>query len=246
MSTSADAERLKVQLSTLLSQAHERSIALRLAPSAPSLTRPIKKSLPVVLKGLDELRGHEEEEEEELRKSWEKIRNVLMEDEEGRDLVEEAQRPYASRSQPLLGASSSSAAETSNATAAYTSNTKAFSDEPYRDDPRASSGPAPDSRDSSALYTAQQAQMQAQDGQLDALALSIARQREMGLRMGDELELHGQLLNELDGATDGTQERLDRARGRMGRLEKSFKEHASSYTIVFLIIALVIFILFVK
>lgn len=67
--------------------------------------------------------------------------------------------------------------------------------------------------------------MQAQDGQLDALALSIARQREMGLRMGDELELHGQLLNELEGATDGTQGRLDRARGRMTRLEKSFKEH---------------------
>jgi len=107
--------------------------------------------------------------------------------------------------------------------------------------------------------------MAAQDGQLDALSLSIARQRELGIQMGDELELHGQLLEEMDTAVDSTANRLGRARGRMDTLERSLKQNsecrlecthalapyarrppASSYVIGMLIVSLILIIYFFK
>ncbi|PWN97143.1 hypothetical protein FA09DRAFT_299013, partial [Tilletiopsis washingtonensis] len=97
-----------------------------------------------------------------------------------------------------------------------------------------------------ALYQSQQSEMAAQDGQLDALSLSIARQRELGIQMGDELELHGQLLEEMDTAVDSTANRLGRAQGRMDTLERSLKQNTSSYVIGMLIVSLILIIYFFK
>lgn len=91
MSLLPQANRLQATLSTLLSKAHERSIALKLAPSAPSLTRPIVKALPAFLAGLHALpRGQQRE---ELEQSWSRVRELLEEDEEGKELVREAMIP---------------------------------------------------------------------------------------------------------------------------------------------------------
>lgn len=101
-----------------------------------------------------------------------------------------------------------------------------YVDEPYRDDVSAS--PAQPEASRAQLFAAQQGEMAVQDGHLDLLSASIARQRELGLRMGDELELHGELLDEMNTAVDGTTNRLDRARGRLDTLERSLKQHGES------------------
>jgi hypothetical protein len=83
-----DRTRLRSTLSTLLSQAHERSVALRLAPSAPSLTRPITRALPAFLAGLHAL--PRDDERQSLMAGWERVRTLLEEDEEGRQIALDA------------------------------------------------------------------------------------------------------------------------------------------------------------
>jgi hypothetical protein len=82
-----DRTRLRSTLSTLLSQAHERSVALRLAPSAP-LTRPITRALPAFLAGLHAL--PRDDERQSLMAGWERVRTLLEEDEEGRQIALDA------------------------------------------------------------------------------------------------------------------------------------------------------------
>ncbi|PWN23401.1 hypothetical protein BCV69DRAFT_281014 [Microstroma glucosiphilum] len=64
-----------------------------------------------------------------------------------------------------------------------------------------------------------------QDNQLDTLTLSIGRQRDLSLRMNEELELQGELLEELDGDVERTGLRLGRASGQLERVRRGVNEH---------------------
>lgn len=67
-----------------------------------------------------------------------------------------------------------------------------------------------------------------QDTHLDHLSASISRQHELSLRMNEELELHTDLLHELDRDVDDTGLRLGGASDRLERFRRSVKEHGRS------------------
>ena len=86
-----------------------------------------------------------------------------------------------------------------------------------------------------------------QDEQLDALGRSIARQRELSMRMGDELDDQVAMLDEADGHVDRHQGRLDRARRRVERVaSRAAGEGRQMVAIVVLIIILILLIVLLK
>ncbi|KAI1453777.1 v-SNARE [Annulohypoxylon moriforme] len=85
-----------------------------------------------------------------------------------------------------------------------------------------------------------------QDEQLDALGESIARQRELSMRIGDELDEHVAMLDDVDVAVDRHQGRLDRARKQVGRIARSAGESKQMIAIIILIIVLVLLIAILK
>ena len=60
--------------------------------------------------------------------------------------------------------------------------------------------------------------MRAQDKQADALAIVLRRQRELGLRIHDELGMHREMLDSLHTGVQSTQTRMDAAEAEMKRL----------------------------
>jgi syntaxin 8 len=120
----------------------------------------------------------------------------------------------------------------------------------YRDDPSAedSAGYA----DEAAAMSNQQLHhyhsqiLQQQDEQLDRLGESIGRQRELSMQMGDELDNHVALLDEVDNAVDRNQTRLDRASKMLNKVAKGASENKQMTTIVVLIIILVLLIAVLK
>lgn len=89
--------------------------------------------------------------------------------------------------------------------------------------------------------------LQEQDEQLDALGRSIARQRELSVRMGDELDDQVAMLDEADGHVDRHQGRLDRARRRVERVaSRAAGEGRQMVAIVVLIIVLILLIVLLK
>lgn len=85
-----------------------------------------------------------------------------------------------------------------------------------------------------------------QDAQLDALGVSIARQRELSMQIGDELDEHVAILDDVDSAVDRHQSRLDRARNQVGRIQKAAGESRQMIAIITLIIVLVLLIAILK
>src|SRR5690606_38182062 len=71
-----------------------------------------------------------------------------------------------------------------------------------------------------------------QDSQLDALGESIGRQRELSMRMGDELEAQCDMLDETDGMVDRQQSRLDRAGRSLGRIARAGGEGRQMMAII--------------
>jgi len=67
--------------------------------------------------------------------------------------------------------------------------------------------------------------MDEQDDSLDRLSESISRQRELSIQIGDELDSHVQLLDEVDGLVDRHQTRLDGAGQRLKSVARQAKEH---------------------
>lgn len=67
-----------------------------------------------------------------------------------------------------------------------------------------------------------------QDAQLDTLSLSIGRQRDLSLRMNEELEMQTDMLEELDGDVERTGLRLGRASGQLERVRSGLKDHGES------------------
>lgn len=81
--------------------------------------------------------------------------------------------------------------------------------------------------------------MREQDNSLDALSESIGRQRELSMQIGDELDEHGELLDDVTTRVDRTQDRLNSARDRLTVVSRKAREHSHLLTIVILIIVLV-------
>ncbi|RAL14960.1 syntaxin family protein [Aspergillus homomorphus CBS 101889] len=120
---------------------------------------------------------------------------------------------------------------------------------PYRDSPSPPPNTATNNMDDSSneqIYDHHEQVLRDQDEQLDRLGESIGRQHQLSIQIGDELEGHVALLDDLDGHVDRHQGRLDKARNRLDRFRRSAGENWSMMTIVGLIITLVILIVLLK
>lgn len=85
-----------------------------------------------------------------------------------------------------------------------------------------------------------------QDDHLDRLGESIGRQRELSMQIGDELDSHVAMLDDVDAATDRQQSRLDRAGRSLTKVARSAGESSQMVAIIVLIIILVLLIAVLK
>ncbi|RFU72174.1 syntaxin 8 [Trichoderma arundinaceum] len=121
----------------------------------------------------------------------------------------------------------------------------------YRDDPNASNDSLGYSDHANGLTNQQIHQyhsqiLQEQDDHLDRLGESIGRQRELSMQIGDELESHMTILDEVDHVTSRHQSRLDRAKRALGRVAKSASDNKQMAIIFVLIVILVLLIAILK
>lgn len=126
---------------------------------------------------------------------------------------------------------------------------------PYRDDP--ADDDSAGYRDHIAASNLTNSQIHAyhrqilsdQDAQLDALGESIARQRELSMQIGDELDSQVLLLDESERAADRQAGALSRARNHVGRIARGAAQSGEGRqlgAIVVLIIVLVLLIVILK
>ncbi|KFY20159.1 hypothetical protein V493_07735, partial [Pseudogymnoascus sp. VKM F-4281 (FW-2241)] len=116
---------------------------------------------------------------------------------------------------------------------------------PYRDDPV--DAPADQGHlDNQQIHAYHSEVLAAQDEQLDRLGESIGRQRELSIQIGDELDSQVAMLDEVDGAVDRHQTRLDQARKSLGNVARKAKGNMQVTTIIILIIILVLLIIILK
>ncbi|CAG8630616.1 3033_t:CDS:2 [Paraglomus brasilianum] len=99
----------------------------------------------------------------------------------------------------------------------------------------------PDELDNSQVLQLQQRIIQDQDADLDRLDVAIGRQREIGLRIGEELDYHVELLEDTESLVDRTDSRLNKAKRNLGKVSRKVKEHKLG-CLVFLLI-LILFVL---
>ncbi|KAH7146559.1 hypothetical protein EDB81DRAFT_497181 [Dactylonectria macrodidyma] len=120
----------------------------------------------------------------------------------------------------------------------------------YRDDP--ADADSAGYRDEAATMSNQQIHeyhaqiLDQQDEQLDQLGESISRQRELSMQIGDELDSHVAMLEDVEGITDRHQSRLDRASRTLGKVARGAKENSQMTIIVILIIILILLIAILK
>ncbi|KAM5345591.1 hypothetical protein ACJ41O_011452 [Fusarium nematophilum] len=119
---------------------------------------------------------------------------------------------------------------------------------PYRDDPSDSAGYQDEAQDmtNQQIHEYHAQILDQQDEQLDRLGESIGRQRELSMQIGDELDSHVAMLDEVEGVTDRQQSRLDRASRILGKVARGASENKQMTTIVVLIIILVLLIAILK
>jgi syntaxin 8 len=119
----------------------------------------------------------------------------------------------------------------------------------YRDNPGDDSMGYRDSAasmDNQQLHAYHEQILSQQDAQLDALGASIARQRELSMQIGDELDEQVTMLDDVDHNVDRHQSRLDRARNQVGRISRAAGESKQMLTIIVLIVILVLLIAVLK
>ncbi|KAK6083578.1 SNARE domain-containing protein [Seiridium cupressi] len=85
-----------------------------------------------------------------------------------------------------------------------------------------------------------------QDAQLDALGVSISRQRELSMQIGDELDDQVAMLDDVDATVDRHQGRLDRARRRVDKITRTAGDNKQMIAIIILIIVLILLIALLK
>lgn len=117
--------------------------------------------------------------------------------------------------------------------------------QPYRDSP---SPPDIDqsTMDNQQIHEYHSQVLRDQDEQLDRLGESIGRQHQLSIQIGDELDGHIALLDEVDEGVERHQTRLDRAKRRLDKVRRSAGDNWSLMTIVGLIIILIILIIILK
>lgn len=117
--------------------------------------------------------------------------------------------------------------------------------QPYRDSP---SPPGIDQSDmdNQQIHQYHSQVIRDQDEQLDRLGESIGRQHQLSIEIGDELDGHVTLLDEVDGDVERHQGRLNGARRRLDRVRRSAGDNWSLMTIIGLIIILIILIVILK
>ncbi|EJD37666.1 hypothetical protein AURDEDRAFT_116745 [Auricularia subglabra TFB-10046 SS5] len=112
--------------------------------------------------------------------------------------------------------------------------------EPYRDDDE-----EPEV-DVNAVLGQQQQHMAEQDTQLEQLGHSIRRQRDISIQIGDELDVHSGLLEQLDADVDGTERRMSGAQRRLDRVAEGARRNGSTIAIAGLIFVLLVLIIVFK
>lgn len=117
---------------------------------------------------------------------------------------------------------------------------------PYRDDPAEDEPPDQSDLSNQQIHEYHRNVLREQDEQLDRLGESIGRQRDLSIQIGDELDDHAMLLDEVDERVDRHQGQLDRAGKRLGNFARKARENWSLTTIVVLIIVLVLLIVITK
>jgi len=88
--------------------------------------------------------------------------------------------------------------------------------------------------------------MREQDDHLDELGESIGRQHQLSIQIGNELEGHIGLFDEVDGDIERHATRLESARRRLTKIRRKVGDNCSLTTIIGLIIILVILIVIQK
>ena len=120
----------------------------------------------------------------------------------------------------------------------------------YRDDPSPGQGYAntveAEGMDNAQIHAYNHQIMREQDDQLDALGVTIGRQRELSMRIGDELDNHVQLLDDMDTITDRHSSRLARAKRGIGKVIRGVGESKQMMIIIALIVILVLLIAITK
>jgi syntaxin 8 len=116
----------------------------------------------------------------------------------------------------------------------------------YTDDPSDSAVPDQSNLTNEQINTYHTQVIRSQDEQLDRLGESITRQRDLSIQIGDELDNHALMLDEVDERVDRHQSTLDRARNRLGRIAKGARDQWGLTCIVALIIILVVLIIITK
>ncbi|KAI1366330.1 v-SNARE [Xylaria arbuscula] len=96
------------------------------------------------------------------------------------------------------------------------------------------------------IHAYHQRVLEQQDEQLDRLGASIARQRELSMQIGDELDDQVAMLDDVDVAVDRHQGRLDRAKRQVNRITRAAGESKQMIAIIVLIIILVLLIAILK
>ncbi|KAI0485846.1 v-SNARE [Xylaria cf. heliscus] len=118
----------------------------------------------------------------------------------------------------------------------------------YRDNPDDTMGYRDETNDMNnvQIHAYHQRVLEQQDEQLDRLGASIARQRELSMQIGDELDDQVAMLDDVDGAVDRHQGRLDRAKRQVNRITRAAGESKQMIAIIILIIVLVLLIAILK
>ena len=89
----------------------------------------------------------------------------------------------------------------------------------------------------------QQILMTQQDQELDVLSHHVVRIGELGREMGQELDTHGQMLDELGGEMDGTQTRLAAAQKKVQYVLEKAGAKGQLIIIAVLVIVLIVLLL---
>lgn len=100
---------------------------------------------------------------------------------------------------------------------------------PFRDDPEDNSRIS-----DSEMVNQQQTMMDDQDERLNHLSNSINRQNQLSVQIGDELDVHHQLLEDTDAAMDRTSASLGRARKRLDKVANEAKQYGQTFCILFI------------
>jgi syntaxin 8 len=84
-----------------------------------------------------------------------------------------------------------------------------------------------------------------QDTHLDVLSESIRRQKEIGMQIGDELELHIDLLDQTEADVDNSQDRLGAAGRRLRSVHEISKSANSGNALIAILVVILLIVIII-